>query len=130
MMAVPGIIVMERRPRWTPELQRQFVDEDVRVRSCRRTADIERMLGDAPRSILVLDLDAGPAECLQFLGRLIGRACSPPIIAIGPERLAELEWQMRELGVLAFLPGTVSGEELAGLCQRQWGLTDAAIGPC
>ena len=108
-------------------MQRQFVDEEVRVRSCRRAADIEPMLGEAPQSVLVLDLGIGPAECLQFLGRLIGRVSSPPIIMVGPGKMAELEWSMRELGALAFLPDSVSGEELARLCRRQWSVTDTAI---
>ena len=125
MMAVPGVIVLERRPRWTPELQRQFADEEVRVRSCRRVADMGPMFDGAPQCVLVLDLDAGAADCLQFLGRRIGRVSSSPIIAIGPGRLAGLEWPVRELGVLAFLPGSISGEELADLCRRQWGPTDA-----
>jgi len=109
-------------------MQRQFVDEEIRVRSCRRAADIEPMLDDAPESVLILDLDAGAAECLQFLGRLIGRVSSLPIIVIGSGRIAELEWPMRELGTLAFRPGFVSGEELARLCRRQWSAVDAAVG--
>jgi DNA-binding NtrC family response regulator len=70
--------------------------------------------------VIVLDFDSGAADCLQFLGRMAGRNPWRPVIVIGSARTVDLEWPIRELGALAFLPGTVSGEDLARLCRRQW----------
>ena len=44
VMLTPTILVFERRPRWVPELERQFAGEEVRVRGCGRPRDIEERL--------------------------------------------------------------------------------------
>ena len=125
-MAEPTVFVFETKPRWTPELQRQFNDEDIRVRNCPSTSELVTLLesctvsGDTtPAFVVVLDFAAGAAECLQFLGRLISRAGPWPIIVIGSSRTAELEWSVRELGALEFVVDYISGEDLARLCRRQ-----------
>jgi DNA-binding NtrC family response regulator len=117
------IVVFEKRPRWAPELERQFLDQGVRVRACRMTADILPRLARS-RSVAVLDLEAGAADCLQFLGRVVGRTPFVPAIVIGSARTAELEWPTRELGAVDFVFDSVSGEELAALCRRQWTCSD------
>lgn len=120
IMAEPKVIVFERRPRWAPELQRQFLGAGVSVRACRSTADMLRSWQAAPGSVLILDLSRAAAECLQFLGKLLGQVPSPTVVVIGSGPTAELEWPIRELGAVAFLSGFVSGETLARVCRRQW----------
>ena len=133
-MSTFTVIVFEKRPRWAPELQRQFDDdEDVRVRACNSTADLERMQAETEDDragdwagepsgvrVAVLDFDAAPAECLQYLGRRIGRRLDCPSIVIGSPRTAALEWSVRELGAVEFVVDFISGERLASLCRRQW----------
>ena len=114
------IVVLEKRPRWMPELQRQFAEHDVRVRGCRSAADLGRMLDESPGSVLVLDLAAAPAACLQFLGRRVGQALQSPAIVVASRKMADLEWPVRELGAVEFVADAISGEDLARLCRRQW----------
>ena len=124
-MPAPEIVVHEKRPRWAPELQRQFVGEEVRVRGCRSLADAVPRAADAAPRVVVLDLEAAPAETLHFLGHWGPKARRWPVVVIGSTRTADLEWPARELGALAFLPEEVSGEDLARLCRRQWASTAA-----
>jgi hypothetical protein len=119
-LATPTIVVFEKQPHWEPELQRQFLGTDVRVRACRATADVLSLLPASGQAVLLLDLEAGPPECLQFLGRWVGRMPAVAIVVVASPRTAELEWPIRELGSLEFLAGFVSGEEMARLCRRQF----------
>ncbi len=119
-MAVSTVVVFEKRQRLTPELQHQFTGESVRIRVCRSLTDVRPTLHDAPRSILVVDLEAALGECLQFLGQMVGETPFVPIIAIGSYQTAEWEWAIRELGVVEFVPRFESGEDLASLCRKQW----------
>ena len=115
-----NVIVVEQRPRWTPELRRQFVGRNVRVRQRIRIVDLKQVNITDDFCVLVLDFDAAPADCLQFLGR---EACSlrrVTTIVIGSADAASLEWTIRDLGALAFLARAPRGDELARLCRRQW----------
>ena len=118
----PLVLVFEKRPRWAPELQRQFADEEVRIRACRSTADVDERLRESPGSLVVLDLRAGSAACLQFLAAGSQKPVRPPMIVVGSLRTAELEWPMRELGATEFLPDP-PGDRLAAVCRRQWQAT-------
>lgn len=116
----PNVVVVEPKPRWTPELQRQFVGDRVHVRQCVRLGDAGKLAGEG--CVLVLDFDAAPADCLQFLGRRVGNGRYIPSIVIGSPSTAALEWTARDLGALAFLVETPPGAALARLCRRQWTL--------
>jgi DNA-binding NtrC family response regulator len=120
MTVKPCIVVFEKEPRWDPELKRQFLGEDVLVRACRSVSDIESKSENAEQTVIVLDLKAEPENCLQFLGQSMGGSPGPPVIVIGSSRVLELEWPVRELGAVEFLADSVSGEDLAKLCKRQW----------
>ena len=114
----PSIIVVEPRPRWTPELQRQFLGESVRVRQCATFTNL-RILAEGC-SVVVLDLDAAPADVLQFLGRCVRRSHPICTITLGSPQTAELEWMLRDLGTLEFAVDIPTGKRLANLCRRQW----------
>lgn len=118
-MPEPAVLVFEKRPRWTPELRRQFADENVRVRGCRSTRDVEALLCELPVCVVVFDFDAAPADALQFLGRMMDSPSPAPIVVVGSKHSAGLEWSIRELGAAAFLRECYSGSELAQLCRRQ-----------
>ena len=126
-MSAGVVIVFEMRPRWVPELERQFDGEGVRIQAWRSLGDLSRSLFNATervempgRAVAIIDISAGLAESLQFLGRFKMYGPSWPVIAIGSTQTSDLEWSVRELGVLEWLLDTVSGDELARLCRRQF----------
>ena len=125
-MPTASVLVYETSPRWTPELQRQFDGEDVRVRACgtiqrvsERIAELDQLTDVVPGGVIILDLETNPADCLQFLGATAELYDNWSKIVISSERLAELEWSARELGAIGFFSEFVSGRELSRLCRRQ-----------
>ncbi|MEO1995279.1 MAG: hypothetical protein ABGZ17_08385 [Planctomycetaceae bacterium] len=114
------VVVFELRPAWTPELQRQLRTRPVRVRACRTVGDIDDCLGESQAAVVVLDLDGDAESCLRYLGGRAERWRGVPVIAVGSERMRELEWAVRELGATSFACGRVTGAELAGSCCRLW----------
>jgi len=119
--------VFEKRPRWAPELERQFANESVRIVACRSLHDVADRSADVERGVIVLDLAAETAECLRFLGGRVGDAAALPVFVVGSDRTAALEWTVRELGATAFFPRTIPGHEMADLCRRQF--TSKTMGP-
>lgn len=117
--AAAEVAVLERRPWWTPELQRQFLNEPVRVRSGRGLRDLAGLLTPPP-DVLIIEFELAPAGCLQWLGQRSGEAAHVPVVVIGTSRTAELEWLVRELGATEVVLDTVPGHLLAGLCRRQF----------
>jgi len=117
----PAVVVFEKRRRLTPELQRQFANDDVRVRSTTRLIDAVRLVEQSARPVLVFDMEADAVGCLQFLGRQTGKVARAPVVCVGTVRTAVLEWPARELGALEFLHEPIAGHVLANLCRRQWG---------
>ncbi len=113
-------IVFEKRPRWGPELERQFESEDVRVVECRSLSDVAERSAGVARGVIVLDFAAAAAECLRFLGRWLGDGATLPVFIVGSNRTAALEWPVRDLGATAFFRKTIPGHEMADLCRRQW----------
>jgi DNA-binding NtrC family response regulator len=116
----PTAIVLEKQPRWAPELQRQFLTEDVRVIACRSVRDVEERLAGVARGVVLLDASTAPAECLQFLRREMADPRALPVLIVGTKRIAHLEWSFRELGAAAFFSKRNPGHEMASLCRRQW----------
>ncbi len=115
----PTAIVLEKQPRWAPELQRQFLTEDVRVIACRSVRDVEDRLAGVARGVVLLDASTAPAECLQFLRREMADPEALPVLIVGTKRIAHLEWSFRELGAAAFFSERIPGHEMASLCRRQ-----------
>lgn len=120
MHFTPGILVFEKQTRWEGELKREFATDRIRVRAVRAVQKIPPLLDMMPGSVVVLDLDAAPADCLRLIGSVMEMA-TPFVIAISSQSLEELEWPARELGATAVLPQTVTGEYLSRLCRRMLG---------
>jgi len=125
-METPAILIHERRPRWVPELERQFYGLEVRVRACATIKDLEERLSLAPRAVCLLELEAGPPDCLETLRRLNTRRPSPTIIVTAASLFRELEWSVRELGVLAFLEEPIAPDEMAAWCRRQFQINQSS----
>jgi hypothetical protein len=118
--APPATIVLEKRSRWAPELERQFVNENVRVIGCRSFHDVMAHSVDTACGAILIDLAADPVESLRFLARRAAETSRLPVLVIGSEQTAELEWPLRDLGVTAFFARRVAAHEVAALCRRQW----------
>ncbi|MCA9072825.1 MAG: hypothetical protein KDA84_28070 [Planctomycetaceae bacterium] len=116
----PTILIFERRPRWVPELERQFLGQEFRIRGCATLQDLETRLTFNPGGLCLVELDAAPGEGLLFLGRLMARARSPKIIVVATQTFHELEWVIRELGVITFLEEPIPGDDMAAWCRRQF----------
>ncbi|MFM9965039.1 MAG: hypothetical protein ACKV2Q_27885 [Planctomycetaceae bacterium] len=114
--ATRTILVFESRPRWVPELQRQFLDERVRVRGCRAWSELASSMVEA----IVIELPSDAAECLQWLATLVGRPRIAPVVVICPIESAGLEWPLRDAGVREVYVGELNGERLARSCRRLW----------
>lgn len=118
-MCARVILVYEKRPYWGPELKRQFLGDEIRVRAIRSLDVVESLLSTAPGSILVMDLRTGASECLQFVVRVAETAFPVQTVLIGFPGTENLEWVVRELGSDHFELESIRGEELARLCRRQ-----------
>lgn len=118
--APPVAIVFEKRPRWVPELQRQFLNEDVKVVACRSIADVEDRSAGVSTGLILLDLAAEVADCVQYLARHAADPNRLPVVVVGSSDEAPLEWAIRELGAAAFFARRIPGHEMADLCRRQW----------
>lgn len=119
-MLTPTLLIFERRPRWVPELERQFLGQNVRVRGCRSIKDLLDRFHSSPKCLVILDLEADPDGCLDALARLMAHSLSPTILVVASERYRELEWAIRELGATAFLEEPLPGDEMAECCLRQF----------
>lgn len=119
-MSEPLIVVLEKRPHWTPELQRQFLSEKVRVRLVTSSAALSELADDA--SVVLLAIDGAERECLQVMTDLITCRRQVATIAIGSRRTAELENAFRELGVHVFFADHIMGQDVAAACRRQLAL--------
>ncbi len=116
--SVRTIAVFEARARWEPELQRQFRDESVRVRGCRRWNEVSAFAFPPTADALVIELPEDLAECLQWLSKLVAPPRVPPVIVLCPAEVAELEWTLRDVGVQEVLVGDLTGDALARTCRR------------
>jgi hypothetical protein len=111
---VRTILVFESRPRWEPELQRQFLNEPIRVRGCRAWSELAAQPSDA----ILIELPSDAAGFLKWLGTLMVRPRMKPIMVICPSESADLEWPLRDAGVRDVIVGEPDGERLARSCRR------------
>lgn len=113
------IAVLEAVPRWGPELQRQFLDEDVTVRVRARVPDVVELLKSGAISLVLINFEGIEAGALQLLGILNDHpAWQVPCLAVAPEKDDDLEWAVRELGAAAFLLDPVRIDRLTELIRR------------
>ena len=104
---------MKRKPLWVPELQRQFLNEPVQIRQESSPQEALLLHGKNRHGLVILQLEAAPADCLRLLWNRMEARLQIPVIVIHSQEFASLEWSVRELGVSEFLADTVSGEQLA-----------------
>lgn len=116
--SVRTIVVFEPRPRWEPELQRQFRNESVRVCGCRIWSELSSFAFPPIADALVIDLPEDITGCLQWLTKLVAPPKVPSVIVLCPTEAAGLEWTLRDVGVREVLVGDLPGEQLVRACRR------------
>lgn len=116
--SVRTIVVFESRPRWEPELQRQFRNESVLVRGSRTFGELSAFAFPPIADVLIIDLPEELTECLQWLSKLVAPPQVPPMIVLCSSEAIDLEWTLRDVGVREVLVGSLSGEQLARTCRR------------
>jgi len=114
------VFVLEERTHIVSELQWQFEAEaDWIVRGfssefhlfqhCLRT--------DSEELVVMIDLSIGKQICLQFLQRYQNPKSSFPVIVYSEEPLFNLEWALRELGVIHTQVANLEPERIAKICR-------------
>lgn len=117
---MPDIIVIERKARWTPELQRQVngtKSEAFSITSCCNWSGL-RPQKIAAGTLIVIDVNFGVAECLHFLSRMLPHLDGCAVVVIGSQATHLLEWIFYEMGVAVYLADCDHGEKLICICHR------------
>ena len=122
-MVVAEVIVLEKRARWSPELQRQFQKDNVVVRACRDGASLRERIAVAQAAendcVAVLDPAGWPGDCLPVIAWL--RSLEIRIVVVGYVGIELLEPSLRELGATTLLLPPVAGHEIGDACRRLLG---------
>lgn len=116
---IPTIIVFEKRPRWTPELQRRFHSDAVNIRGCDSVLAAPDLAAGEGVACVLLSLENAEGDCLQLVARIASRQPEVSLIALGEEQDGGLEWSFRELGATEFLTGIYTAADVARICRRQ-----------
>ena len=112
------ILVYENAPFWTPELQRQFLNQNVTIRSRHRSRDVKPFLRDNSTELVIVCFENQKADAVGLLGEL-GRERLVSCLMILPREDLSLEWVLRELGAEAVFPEPLQGEHLANHIRRR-----------
>ncbi len=114
------IVVIEKRARWLPELQRQFTGCLERVVLGTPGADPRQLASEsdirAGKLVVVFDLPMMNSTILQHLRTTRNRSLAT--IAICPPEVAVFEPTLRELGLTSFHVLPLDGLTLADECRR------------
>lgn len=120
---VAEIFVLEKSPRWRPELDRQLAGSRIRVSACQEVTNIRDRIQEtdscSERRIVVVEMAGRGGECLPLITWLARRDIG--VIVTGDEGLGLLEPSLREIGAADVLLPPVSGSSLADRCRRLLG---------
>ncbi len=114
------VFVLEERTHIVSELQWQFENEtDWNIRGFSSEVNLFQhcLRANAEELIVMIDLSIGKQVCLQFLQRCQDPKSSFPLIVFSEEPLLNLEWALRELGVIHLQVGRLEPERIAKICR-------------
>ncbi len=114
----PRIVVLEARPYWGPELQREFQDTATEVLTCDRIDRADAWLDEAESALMLWDFVADRSRTLQWLGLRARSDRAPRVIVCSEPVDAAWEWLLRSCGVVSWSSAHKSTAELALLCRR------------
>ena len=124
-VTVPQIIVLEKRPRWCPELQRQTQEDSIIVKACRDIPSLRELVaavreGTQPCAA-VIDPTGWPGDCLPLIAWLSQQ--NVPTLVVGFEGMELLEPSIRELGATSVMLPPIAGHGIARECRRLLGVS-------
>jgi hypothetical protein len=117
-MSRRAVVVCEREPYWTPELQRQFLGERVTVRGCRKWSELVTLSQEFETALRIVDFDFIAAECLAGMAHDAASVNRQPLLLLVTGERAEFEWPLRDGGADAVLSNRIAADELARYCRR------------
>ena len=112
------VVVLERQPYWQPELERQFLHQELVVKSCRSVDDLDDLTRTETPTVAVVDLDVDPPGTLRWLARRLTAGPDVSTIVVVTEERHSLHWHIRELGAVAVVSEYLEGNRLARLCRK------------
>lgn len=113
-----SIIILETSPYWEAELRRRIEDLDDRLIICRNLSEVRPAMKSAPDNIFICSLSPLTGELLLLLSEAQERRLSSGIIVVRKNVDAELDWNLREIGVAAVLPDRYeSATEIERYCR-------------
>ncbi|MFK7777552.1 MAG: hypothetical protein QM501_05465 [Gimesia sp.] len=114
------VFVLEERTHIVSELQWQFEQEtDWNIRGFSSEYHLFQhcLRADSKELVVMIDLSIGKQVCLQFLQRYQNPKSSFPVIVYSEHPLLNLEWALRELGVIHLQVGSLKPERIAKICR-------------
>lgn len=116
------ILVLEKRPRWRPGLQREFDSLPITVRACSNSQELQASVADCRtkrmRCLVLIDLSSAVSSTLQFLAKAQMTLPEVSTVLIGSNAHASLEPTLRELGASSFHQVPLRRDRLAAECLR------------
>jgi len=113
-----SIIILESSPYWEAELRRRIDDLDDRLIICRNLSEVRPAMKSAHDNIFLCPLSPLTGELLLLLSEVQERRMSSGIIVVRKNVDAELDWNLREIGVTAVLPDRYeSANEIERYCR-------------
>lgn len=112
------IILLESSPHWEPELRRRIPDIDEELTICRTVNEARQALTREPDHIFICCLAPIAGDLLLLLGETIECHRTGGVVVFRRSDEAEIEWNLREIGVAAVLLDRYeSGVELERYCR-------------
>lgn len=114
------VFVLEERTHIVSELQWQFEKEaDWYIRGFSSELPLfqDCLRADSAELVVIIDLAIGKQVCLQFLQRYQNPKSTFPVIVYSEEPIFNLEWALRELGVIHIQVGNLEPERIAKICR-------------
>lgn len=112
------IILLEAAPHWEPEMRRRISGLDESLIPCRSLQQVRDKLKTDPDNIIVCAMFPISGELLLLFSEALEQRTTAGIIVLRRNEDAELEWNLREIGVAAVLPDRYeSATELERYCR-------------
>jgi len=115
----PAVLILEKTPFWSAELNRQFLDEPVSIRVRNQVQDVFSLLASNTVKILIIGVEIELDSVLRLLTDLSQSFPEVQTLVLLSTENLELEWSLREVGVSEIIPAPVSGDQLKQILRRR-----------
>lgn len=97
------IVLLELEPYWEAELCRRFGDLEGGVTVCRTVSEVRPALQRHPENLFLCHWHPIEGDLLLLIGETIEAKLTTGVIVLCKSGEEELEWTLREMGVVAVL---------------------------